>query len=233
MMEGPSRLAAHWAAFVMASAIPWDRDAAVDGYEHAMHKIPTVLALVFLTWLAACSDATYHMLPPPGNAGSDQVRRSADAETAAYTLRADDQVAVRFFYNSELDQDVTIGRDGKIALQLVGEIDAAGLYPKELASVISDRYASVLRQPEVNVAVQYAPRLFYIFGEVNRPGGYPHELGMTVVSAIALAGGFTYRAKGNEVRIVRAEDEGGESRKAGQEAAVLPGDVIEVPERHF
>ena len=76
-------------------------------------------------------------------------------------------------------------------------------------------------------------RQFFILGEVNRPGQYPYQPGMTVVSAVAIAGGFTYRAVEDQVSIVR--NTGGKSveGRAGRETTLRPGDVITVYERSF
>jgi polysaccharide export outer membrane protein len=89
-----------------------------------------------------------------------------------------------------------------------------------------------LKDPSVSVDVlNYRP--FYIFGEVNNPGSYAYVNGMTVVNAIAMAGGFTYRAKKSRVEITRANDPSKTPKEGNPDTPVLPGDVIEVPERFF
>ena len=89
-----------------------------------------------------------------------------------------------------------------------------------------------LLNPQVSVEVlNYRP--FYILGEVRVPGSYAYVNGMTVVNAVAMAGGFTYRAKETEVVIIRANDPSKSKARASQETTVLPGDVIEIPERFF
>ena len=89
-----------------------------------------------------------------------------------------------------------------------------------------------LKNPRVSVEVlNFRP--FFIIGEVNKPGSYPYQHGMTVVNAVALAGGYTYRARKNKVLIKRSGSEGGKEKKADENTTVLPGDVIRVPERFF
>src|SRR5690606_27378930 len=89
-----------------------------------------------------------------------------------------------------------------------------------------------LRNPRVSIQVtNYRP--FYILGEVKEPGSYPYVDGMTVVQAVALAGGYTYRARQDDVMIVRGGARARTKEQARQETRVLPGDIIEVPERFF
>jgi protein involved in polysaccharide export with SLBB domain len=89
-----------------------------------------------------------------------------------------------------------------------------------------------LKDPRVSVEVlNYRP--FYIIGEVKKPGSYAYVSGMTVVNAIALAGGYTYRARENKFLVTRATDPKNIKHPADHDTQVLPGDVIEVPERFF
>ncbi len=76
-------------------------------------------------------------------------------------------------------------------------------------------------------------RPFYILGEVKNPGSNPYVNGMTVINAVVLAGGYTYRARENRVLIIRASDPKRKSAPADHGTAVLPGDIIDVPERFF
>jgi polysaccharide export outer membrane protein len=81
---------------------------------------------------------------------------------------------------------------------------------------------------QVSVTI-LAYRPFYIYGEVTKPGGYPYASGMRVLSAVATAGGFTYRANQNYVVITR----NGQERKAEPNSPIQPDDVIRVPQRFF
>ncbi|HYL33435.1 MAG TPA: SLBB domain-containing protein, partial [Stellaceae bacterium] len=76
-------------------------------------------------------------------------------------------------------------------------------------------------------------RPFFIVGEVNKAGSYPYVSGMTVLSAVALAGGFTYRAKDNEYKISRIENGQRVTLGANNDTPVFPGDIITIPERFF
>ena len=81
------------------------------------------------------------------------------------------------------------------------------------------------------VVLNYRP--FYILGEVKSPGSYPYVSGMTVVTAVALAGGYTYRAKKDRAYITRADDPEKKEQRADPITRVYPGDVITIPERFF
>lgn len=182
-----------------------------------------IIAVVLL--LPGCQSATP---TAPQSSGAQLYQPSS------YTLETDDVLNIKFFYNSELNETVTVGRDGMISLQLIDNIEAAGKTPEQLEDAISQSYSGILRNPEVAVIVQkLAPRSFYIFGEVQDPGTYPHTLGMTVIKAVATANGFTYRARKDEVLLTRRDDPSGTPVLADHTTPVMPGDVIEVRERYY
>jgi polysaccharide export outer membrane protein len=76
-------------------------------------------------------------------------------------------------------------------------------------------------------------RPFYIMGQVNSPGSYSYVNGITVLEAVVIAGGFTKRAKESRMTIIRGTDRTREKQDATPQTVVLPGDVIEVPQRYF
>jgi polysaccharide export outer membrane protein len=97
--------------------------------------------------------------------------------------------------------------------------------------IVSALKPNYLKNPQVSVAIiSYRP--FYIIGEIANPGSYPFVGGMRIITAVAMAGGFTYRAKEDDLLITRAKGNGKQER-AGQETPVFPEDVIEVSERFF
>ena len=102
-----------------------------------------------------------------------------------------------------------------------------------MEKIVAERLSpDYLKNPSVSVEVMnYRP--FYIFGEVNAPGSYPYVNGMTVVNAVAVAGGYTYRARQGTAHITRAIDASRTPQDVDRDTPVLPGDVIEVPERYF
>jgi len=156
----------------------------------------------------------------------------AQAQTE-YILGAGDKVRVTVFRNDDLSGESEVDPSGMITLPLIQQIPAAGKTIPELESEIKKRLApDYVKNPSLSIEVlNYRP--FYIIGEVKNPGSYPFVANMTVVNAIALAGGYTYRANKDEVILIRAIDSTRKPVPAARTDIVLPGDVIEVKERLF
>ena len=158
---------------------------------------------------------------------------AAGGERAEYRLGSGDKIKVTVFGHDDLSGQFLVGGGGDVALPLIGKVRAGGLSVAEFASrVVGALKPDYLTDPRVSVEVlNYRP--FYIIGEVKQPGSYPFVDGMTVVNAIALAGGYTYRARENKIHVTRATDPKNVKRPADHDTPILPGDVIEVPERFF
>ena len=158
---------------------------------------------------------------------------SAKAQEGIYRLDAGDRVKVTVFGHEDLSGDFEVDGAGRLSLPLIQHVQAAGSTLAELEEAITNKLKpDFLKNPRVSVEVlNYRP--FYILGEVKNPGSYPYVNGMTVINAVALAGGYTYRARENKVTITRAGDAERMSLPATHVTVVLPGDVIEVPERFF
>ncbi len=151
-----------------------------------------------------------------------------------YRLGAGDQVRITTFGEPGLTGDFRVDDSGKIALPLAGGAQASGRTPPELASTVAQMLQSsgLYRNPKVSVEVtQYRP--VFVLGEVARPGQYPYQPGMTVLTAAAVAGGFTYRAVTDRFSVVRQIDGVTSEGRAERESALLPSDVITVHERVF
>ena len=150
-----------------------------------------------------------------------------------YQLGPGDLLRVVVFGHEDLSGEFEVKGSGHVSLPLIREVKAQGLTLREFEQAVIDALKpDYLLNPRVSVDVlNYRP--FYIIGEVKRPGSYPYVNGMTAVNAIALAGGYTYRAKEKEVLITRAGGPGNKQKPADHQTVVLPGDVIEVPERFW
>lgn len=149
-----------------------------------------------------------------------------------YRLGAGDKLRIVVFGEDDLSGEFEVDSGGSLSLPLIGEIVAAAKTPRDLerdvARTLSDGY---LVNPRVSIEVlNYRP--FFILGEVKEPGKYPYVNGMTVLNAVAVAGGYTYRARKDQIVIVRGGDSGRETM-AQEGSSVLPGDIIRVPERLF
>jgi len=154
------------------------------------------------------------------------------AALSSYTLGSGDKVKVTVYQEPDLSGEFEVGGNGRVALPLIGEVQALGITVPDLEDRIEAKLKGegYLLEPRVNVEVlNYRP--FFILGEVNKPGSYPYVNGMTVVNAAAMAEGFTYRAKPSSIEIVR--DGAPFPIEANESSIVMPGDVIKVPERFF
>ncbi len=171
--------------------------------------------------LAACAPGA-NLPPLPQTSSSD------------YQLGAGDQVRIITFGDEQLTGEFRVKDDGTIALPLLGPVKASGQTPGQLASAITAdlRSKDLYKDPSVSVEV-IAYRPVFVLGEVNRPGQYPYQPGMTVVTAAAVAGGFTYRAVEDTASIVRMINGKSVEGRAGRGTEVRPGDVITIYERSF
>ena len=168
----------------------------------------------------------------PGQASGTKGQQSI-INDPNYQLGAGDHVRVIVFGQPDLTGEFEVNGSGQIAFPLIGNIGAGGLSASQLETrIASELKPDYLRDPHVSVEVMtYRP--FYIVGEVNNPGNYAYTNGMTVINAVAMAGGFTYRAKEDDFYITRAGDPSSAKQDAEQQTKVHPGDVITVRERWF
>jgi protein involved in polysaccharide export with SLBB domain len=159
--------------------------------------------------------------------------RHALADTPAYKLGTGDKVRVTVFNEKDLSGDFDVNDQGLVALPLIGQVQVGGLTLSQAQDLITQKYGKdYLVSPRVNVEVlNYRP--FFILGEVKNPGSYPFVNGMTVVNAVALAGGYTPRANKNHIVMKRATNPGAGEQEVPEDGPVLPGDIIRVPERFF
>jgi polysaccharide biosynthesis/export protein len=175
------------------------------------------LALVALFSVVGCS---------PGR-GLPELAANPDV---SYHLGPGDTLLVRVLGADELNGQYTVQDDGTIRMLLIGAVPAAGLTQDQVQAKIEEKLKAgrYLTQPHASLAIlSYRP--YYIMGEVAGPGGYPYVSGMKVITAVAAAHGYTYRANQNYVIITR----NGEESKADILAPIRPDDIIRVPERYF
>lgn len=150
-----------------------------------------------------------------------------------YLLAPNDEVSLAVYGEPELSKTYRIGPDGNIEVPLIGQIPAAGWTINALAAAVQSRLGSqFLQSPNVaGSIVTYRP--FYILGEVNKPGQFPYTAGLTLEGAVALAGGYSYRAQMEYVFIQQENDDNEVRVKVSPGLIVRPGDRIRVAERFF
>ncbi len=173
--------------------------------------------------------------------------QNADASKQAkphdntFVIGNDDVLAINVWKEPDISRSIPVRSDGKISLPLVGEVQAAGLTPLNLENEIASRLKNYISEPEVTVMVQQVnSQKFNILGQVVKPGSYMVVNSLTVLDAIALAGGFRDFAKQKSIYVLR-QGPTGESRipfnykevsqgkNMTQNIKLQPGDTIIVP----
>jgi len=156
-----------------------------------------------------------------------------DDKNASYRLGSGDKLKITIFNQEDLNGEYTIDGAGNFSLPLVGTIAAKNLTLEELENKLKDALSpDYLVNPQISIQVlNYRP--FYILGEVEKPDSYPYVSGMTYLNAVAIAGGFTYRAKEDFVYVIHGNDPTQQEVKTKMDMQVMPGDIIRVDERMF
>ena len=150
-----------------------------------------------------------------------------------YKLDSGDKLKVIVYEEKNLSGSFEVSGEGFVSLPLIGAVNAKGLSIRELEkSIETNLLDGYLKNPKVSIEVlNYRP--FYILGEVKEPGSYPYVNGMTVLNAVALGGGYTYRANKSRITLIRAGESEKNKLSVSAETRVLPGDVVRVEERFF
>jgi protein involved in polysaccharide export with SLBB domain len=185
--------------------------------------------------LLACGPSTKNV------AVLEPIAPTAQVDT---TFGVGDTFEVRVFGEGDLSGAYKVGGEGNIDFPLIGVVHVEGLDPQGVSKLLADKLrVGILRDPQVTVfAKEQVSKKVYIMGQVGRPGTLAYTPSMTVVEAITLAGGFTPLAAKNDTTITRVErgkkiivkvsaGDIGEGR--AHNFALLPGDIISVPERIF
>lgn len=167
---------------------------------------------------------------------------SEPAVTPAYKMQPGDRIQVRSQYHDELTGESTIGPDGQMAVPALGQFQAVGLTPDELAADIMRRASLTYRSPSITVGVKEFTRYrAFIGGEVKKPGYVDVKPGLTSLRAVMECGGFSYTARLDSVLHIAWNPQGGYSAKrldlrrvletgdTSQDLALGPNDVVYVP----
>lgn len=151
----------------------------------------------------------------------------------SYRLDSGDSLRVVVFGQENLSRTYAVDGGGFISMPLIGAVSTRGMTTFQLEEKIASRLKTkYVKDPKVTVEVEtYRP--FFILGEVQSPGQFPYVNGMTVQTAVAIAGGYTERARESKVKITRQANGRTVKFKAGREFRIQPGDTIYVTERFF
>ena len=172
-----------------------------------------------------------------GLSGCSSYRPAGDAFhkslVGPYLLDSGDRVRLIVFNQNELNNEYTVDQSGYISVPLIGNVVARGRETNSLASEIAARLESgFIKNPDVSVEIsQYRP--FFVMGEVTTAGQYAYVTGMTIQTAVAIAGGFSPRAQQDYVDVTRQLNGKILTGRVKLTAPVRPGDTIYVRERLF
>jgi len=173
-------------------------------------------------------------LAPTNTPGGARSRGAAAVPGADYKLGPNDRVRIIVFGQPTLTGEYSLDGNGVLAFPLIGNVPAQGVTTAELQKLIAAKLEpDYLINPSVSAEV-VTRRPFYVIGEVHKPGNYPYVTDMTALNAVAMAGGFTYRARKNDFYVKRLDQSGKMVRIEAKAGTVLrPGDTLEVRERMF
>ena len=170
------------------------------------------LLLAVLTSLGLAQDATASKPAQPA-ATDNPPPSSTVVRPDSYVIGAEDVISVYVWKEPDMSKSVPVRPDGMISLPLVGEVKAAGSTPVQLQDVLAAAMKKYVSDPQVTVVVEKIGSLnFNIVGEVNHPGYFPLTRRMTVLDAIAMAGGFKDFAKSKKVYVLRTAANGTQER---------------------
>lgn len=167
------------------------------------------------------------------NAQTSEPAAAQPDNAARYQLGAGDRIQVEVFNHADLSGTFVLDGAGRFSMPLVGPVNAAGLTGPELEAVLIGLLKpDYLVNPRISVSVEFY-RPYYMMGEVTGTGAYPYVEGMSYLQAIAIAGGYTYRARKDVVYVVRADDKDRAEIRLDVQEKVRPGDIIRIAERLF
>jgi len=190
--------------------------------------------IVALLALGACtgSDNT-PIVPDTSNSQALSLAPGRGGTPADYRLGPNDRTRIIVYGQPTLTGEFQLDGNGVLAFPLIGNVDATGMTPSQLQATIAQRLdKDWVHNPSVSVEVS-TRRPFYVVGEVQKPGSYPYVTDMSVLNAIATAGGQTYRANMQAFYIKRKVDGRVVRVQATQESVLQPGDTVVVRERYF
>jgi polysaccharide biosynthesis/export protein len=169
------------------------------------------------------------------------VPHEAAKDAQPYRIGADDEIEIVVWNQPQLSGKVVVASDGTISMPLIGRVMAAGQTPEQLKADLEKRYARYVHDPNATVRISdAASHVFYVVGEVNKPGAYKLHSGEVLSQALAEAGGLGEFADPSKIRILRHEEtetvvltvnynlvrSGGD---VSADVPVEPGDTVTVP----
>jgi polysaccharide biosynthesis/export protein len=176
------------------------------------------------------------------NTSKGQTPAPSRAVPDDYVIGPEDMLAIVVWKEQEVSRTLPVRPDGKISLPLVGDLQASGHTPAQLRSLITEKLKAYITSPEVAVIVQEVrSRKFNIVGQIAKPGSYLLADKVTILDAIAMAGGFQQFAKANKIYVLRRGRNGSQlklpfnykdvikGKRSDENVELLPDDTVVVP----
>src|SRR5256885_11950127 len=188
-----------------------------EGEEVGMNSVACWAAFAVVLLVSGCT---------AGSLSEAEQQSLAAAATAAPKLQPSDKIRINVYGEDRLSGEYEIDQSGQISLPLAGTIEAQGLTQAELEQALAKKFRSeYLKNPKVTVTITTL-QPYYIVGEVAHPGEFPYRSGLNVLTALAIAGGPTYRASRSTVNIQRRGEATMTKYPLSASVPILPGDVI-------
>ncbi len=185
-----------------------------------MRRMAAVLGVILMAFASGCATRPY---PVDMTAIADQ----------PYAVGSGDRLRIIVFGQDSLSNSYSVDATGHISMPLIGLVQVNGMSTAAIQHVIEERLrGGYLREPRVSCEVE-AYRPFFILGEVTTAGQYPYVNGMTVQTAVAIAGGFSPRASQSSAWLTRVIDGRQTVGEVAMNQPVQPGDTIQIRERFF
>lgn len=188
-------------------------------------------AAIAAAWLSACANSPSAQLP--NFATGKSAFATATPTSRVYRLGPGDKLKITVFGEDNLSGQFDVNPSGSVGMALLGDVQAKGLTVQEFRDAVTQRLVreGILKNPKVAVDVlNYRP--IYVHGEVKNGGEFQYKSGLRLRDAVAMAGGYTYRAEQSYVLLGRDDQKELQVTMPG-DAPVLPGDNIRIPERFF
>lgn len=226
--------------YVMTNDVNSMKNARVGPREHTVKiNIPTVIG-----WLSVLTSVVLVYAQQASQPIPDQgppSTASTASQDGGYVLHAGDELMIKAFQHPDLDEAVRIRPDGRLSLQLVSDIAAAGMTPSELSRALDRAYGEFFKNPRISVIVRtFASEQIYVGGEVLQPGVQQIVGEMTILGAVMRAGGFRPTARTSSILLLRNDGHGGKGvelvdlkrllSKGGPDRMLQPFDVVFVPQ---
>jgi len=186
--------------------------------------------LVLLLFIGVLSAQSVYAAKPKSDSDSTKISKAGLPD---YVLGTGDMIRIQVYDEEDLYLESRVSDRGTISYPFLGELKVIGLTANQVGLTITSKLkGDYLINPKVSVDIlEY--REFYVNGEVEAPGGYPFQPGVTVRKAISIAGGFKERASKEDINIIHDSNPNAEPAQVKLDAFILPGDIITVEESFF